>query len=142
MFIQKKPLLMRIAIHIALTLAFISLASGCSNGLSGVTGTVKLDGKPLEKAFVEFSPPDGRPSMGKTNANGYYRLEYSTSQTGVEEGEHTVRIFTHEDASVDMKTGEPTPAVKEIVPAKYNRKTELKKEVKSGSNTIDFDLEL
>ncbi|MCC7335223.1 MAG: carboxypeptidase regulatory-like domain-containing protein [Pirellulaceae bacterium] len=132
---------MKSVIHLAWALAFICLATGCGNGLSGVSGTVTLDGEPLEKAFVEFSPPNGRPSMGKTDSNGYYRLEYSTSQTGVEAGEHKVRIFTHEDASIDMKTGEPTPAVKEIVPAKYHRKSELTAQVEPGSNDIDFDLE-
>ena len=40
---------MKIVIHLALALAFISLATGCSNGLSGVSGTVTLDKKPLEK---------------------------------------------------------------------------------------------
>lgn len=132
---------MKSVIRLALALAFISLATGCGNGLSGVSGTVTLDGKPLDKAFVEFSPPNGRPSMGKTDSNGYYRLEYSTSQTGVEAGEHKVRIFTHEEASIDMKTGEPTPPVKEIVPAKYHRNSTLTAQVKSGSNKIDFDLE-
>ena len=139
--IQKESLIMKSFIHIALALALISLATGCSNGLSGVSGTVTLDGEPLEKAYVKFFPPTGRPSVGKTDANGYYRLQYSTSQTGVEAGEHTVRIFTHEEASIDMQTGEPTPAVKEIVPKKYNRDTELTAQVESGSNDIDFDLE-
>lgn len=127
---------------IALALSLFSLATGCGKSLSGVSGMVTLDGKPLPGAYVEFSPPAGRPSMGRTDAAGHYQLEYSTSKSGVEPGEHTVRIGTFEEESVDMETGEPTAGVEEIVPAKYNRKTELTAQVKPGSNTIDFDLEL
>ncbi|MEZ6152715.1 MAG: hypothetical protein R3C09_21665 [Pirellulaceae bacterium] len=48
-----------------------------------VSGTVTLDGEPLEKPSSNF-PPNGRPSMGKTDSNGYYRLEKASGQTGVE----------------------------------------------------------
>ncbi|MCC7335221.1 MAG: carboxypeptidase regulatory-like domain-containing protein [Pirellulaceae bacterium] len=125
---------------IALTL--LSLASGCGKGLSVVSGTVTLDDKPLKGAYVEFSPISGRPSIGKTDGDGHYQLEYSTSKSGVEPGQHTVRIGTYEEASVDMKTGEPTDEVEEIVPVKYNRETTLTADVKPGKNEIDFDLEL
>ncbi len=125
---------------IALVLT-LSLAVGCDKGLSGVSGTVTLDGKPLKDAFVEFSPTSGRPSIGRTDEDGHYQLEYSTRKTGVEAGEHTVRIGTYQEESVDMKTGEPTALVEEIVPEKYNRETTLTEHVKPGKNNIDFKLD-
>ena len=133
---------MKKVFSIALALSLFILAAGCDKGLSAVSGTVTLDDKPLKGAFVEFSPASGRPSLGKTDGDGHYQLEYSTGKTGVEAGEHTVRIGTYEEASVDMKTGEPTPEVEEIVPEKYNRETTLTAHVKSGENKIDFNLDL
>ncbi|MEZ6075819.1 MAG: hypothetical protein R3C56_09125 [Pirellulaceae bacterium] len=54
---------------------------------------------------------------------------------------HGVRIYTHEDASSRHEDRGATPAVKEIVPAKYHRNSTLTAQVESGSNDIDFDLE-
>ncbi len=126
--------------HFAVALTLLSLTVGCGKSLSGVSGTVTLDGKPLEGAFVEFSPVSGRPSLGKTDEDGRYQLEYSTSKSGVESGEHTVRIGTYEEASIDMETGEPTAEVEEIVPEKYNSQTTLTEHVKPGKNNINFQL--
>ena len=132
---------MKNVFSITLTLALLSLAVGCGKSLSGVSGTVTLDDKPLEDAFVEFSPTSGRPSVGRTDEDGHYQLEYSTRKSGVEAGDHVVRIGTYQEASIDMKTGEPTAKVEEVVPEKYNRQTTLTAHVKPGKNDIDFDLE-
>lgn len=133
---------MKSVFPIALALTLLSLTTGCGKGLSGVSGTVTLDGKPLKDAFVEFSPASGRPSIGRTDEEGHYQLEYSTNKTGVEPGEHTVRIGTYQEESIDMKTGEPTAEVAEIVPEKYNRETTLTRQVEPGRNNIDFKLDL
>ena len=127
---------------IALAISLFALTTGCGESLSAVSGTVTLDGKPLEDAFVEFSPSAGRPSLGKTDEDGHYKLEYSTTKSGVEPGEHTVRIGTFEEESIDMNTGQPTAGAEEIVPVKYNRETELTAKVKSGQNNINFNLDL
>lgn len=133
---------MKSVFPIALALTLLSLVTGCGKSLSEVSGTVTLDDKPLEDAFVEFSPTSGRPSVGRTDEDGHYQLEYSTSKSGVEAGDHTVRIGTYQEASIDMKTGEPTAKVEEIVPEKYNRETTLTAHVKPGKNDIDFKLDL
>lgn len=127
---------------IALPLTLLSFAVGCGESLSVVSGTVTLDDKPLEGAFVEFSPLSGRPSLGRTDEDGHYQLEYSTGKSGVEAGDHTVRIGTYQEASIDMETGEPTAAVEEVVPERYNRETTLTEHVEPGKNEIDFELEL
>lgn len=132
---------MKNTFHIALALSFFSLTVGCDKGLSGVSGRVTLDGKPLPGAHVEFTPLSGRPSMGKTDTEGHYKLEYSTSKSGVEPGEHTVRIGTYEEESFDMKTGEPVAEIAEIVPQKYNSETTLTEQVKPGKNSINFKLD-
>ena len=125
---------------------FISLAlTGCggsSDGtqLAAVAGKVTLDGQPLAKATVTFQPDSGAPSVGMTDSSGYYKLEFSTTRSGaIADVKHTVRITTGEKGIVDDK-GKTVGGTPEKVPAKYNTNTELTKDVKSGKNTIDFEL--
>ncbi|MFP6770458.1 MAG: hypothetical protein VB859_19945 [Planctomycetaceae bacterium] len=107
--------------------------------LSNVTGTVTLDGKPLNLAIVVFQPDlsmekgEGKTvsaSMGRTNDQGDYTLTYPGVEVveGAVVGRHIIRINKNDEAGL------------EILPKKYHLKTQLKREVKAGSNTIDFEL--
>ncbi len=78
--------------------------------------------------------------MARTDASGEYSLQYTREAPGAEIGEHTVKITTYQPAIPDSEP--PRVEVPEKIPLKYNYKTELIKEVKSGSNTIDFELKL
>jgi len=123
---------------LALT-ASLAIAGCGSSGpeLAGVSGTVKLDGSPLAEASVQFVPQTGRPSFGSTDANGYYELKFTESKTGAVPGEHTVRVSTHHRGDPDSGT----KAQKERIPAKYSGpKSELKKKVEPGSNTINIEI--
>lgn len=75
--------------------------------------------------------------MGRTDSNGKYTLQYNRDVPGAEIGEHTVKITTYQPPNPDEDP--PLPEVPEKIPLKYNHKSELKKEVASGSNTINFD---
>lgn len=101
--------------------------------LGTVSGIVKLYGKPLENAFVEFVPADMNSSNGQTDKNGAYTLTYKASTKGATIGEHTVRIYT-------KPGGAAGSTMEELVPAKFNVKSELKATVKAGDNKIDFDI--
>jgi hypothetical protein len=60
-----------------LALLLISLtAAGCGDPTTSVTGTVTLDGQPLEKAIVQFQPEreNDRPAVVLTDASGRYRV--------------------------------------------------------------------
>ena len=108
---------------------------GCGQGtrppLGTVHGKVTLDGKPLAGAGVVFQPVGrGRDSMGVTDADGNYVLNYIRDIQGAAVDSHTVRI-----TAGDPLSGKPEP-----VPPRYNVKTELRKEVKAGDNAIDFEL--
>ncbi len=112
-----------------------AVLSGCSHGtrppLGTVHGRVTLDGQPLPGAGVVFEPEGrGRASMGVTDTGGNYTLNYIRDIQGAGVGWHSVRI-----TAGDPVTGKPEP-----VPARYNVKTELRKEVKTGDNEINFDL--
>ena len=104
--------------------------------MASVSGTVKLDNKPLEGAQIKFQPVGkGRPSNAITNSSGYYVLKYTPNQNGAEVGKHKVYIST----GVQGDGGE-IKDIPEKLPAKYHAESTLEKEVTAGSNTIDFNL--
>ena len=97
---------------------------GCSETgppLGIVSGTVTLDGQPLEGAAIVFSPKsqaaDAGSSSGKTGPDGKYSLEFGRSRKGAYLGEHSV-----------------------IIEHKNHFQTDLTSTVKEGKNSIDFSL--
>jgi hypothetical protein len=118
--------------------ATLLLMAGCSPSHVGeVSGRVTLNGQPLPDALVVFQPvASGGPSYARTDADGAYTLTYTPEIEGAEIGEHTIRVTSGSPGDPDAKP--PMPPVPERVPAKYNAQSELKREVKPGSNTIDL----
>lgn len=133
------------AIDLAILLASCLVllpAAGCGPGgpeLGTVSGTVTLDGKPLPNARLEFQPlAKGSPSYGTTDENGRYELVYGIDRPGAMVGKHEVRISTAREYREDDEG--PLIVVEEFLPPKYNEQTELTREVKSGSQEINFPL--
>jgi hypothetical protein len=123
----------RIALWIGIFL-FLA-AAGCNQStrpeLGFVHGKVTLDGKPVKGAGVGFRPKSGaRESTGSTDAEGNYVLHYIREINGAAVGLHTVRI----------STGDIPRGIPELVPEKYNTKSNLQKEVIAGDNEINFEL--
>lgn len=109
---------------------------GCGSDLVSVTGTVTLDGKPLEGATVTFRPQEGesdRPSAGVTDASGKYELKYTATEKGAKKGKHRVEISTASNSEEESKP--------ETLPTSYNVNSELTADVTSGANVIDFKLD-
>ena len=113
------------------------LLLGCSGNpnLAEVSGTITLDGKPLPKAMITFTPSSGgATSFGKSNDSGHYRMMFGENEPGAWIGANKVSI----------RTGDVLPdnsgSVPELVPAAYNSNSTLTKDVVAGSNTIDFEL--
>jgi hypothetical protein len=121
-------------------LSLFSTGCGSSYSLGTVTGVVTLDGKPLPQATVTFSRGQGRMSVGTTDDQGHYQLLYTVSPKGAEPGSHTVRIATQIEAFSGEGDLAAVEGRKELLPPRYNDRTELTAEVKPGRNTIDFDL--
>jgi len=119
-----------------------SFVLGCGGGdtpkLGTVTGTVTLDGKPVEGASIQFEPvSSGLPTaFGRTDAAGKYELWYSRGNKGASLGEAIVRIQAFQDADED--SGQKKRP--EIIPVKYNAQSDLKVEVKRGAQTHNFEL--
>jgi hypothetical protein len=120
---------------------FLVLVAGCGGretpDLGYVTGVVKLDGAPVSDALVQFIPKEGRLSSGRTGPDGKYELEYLDGIKGAKIGQHIVKVSTAQSA--DEEAGKP--AVPEKIPSMFNNSSKVTKEVKSGSNEINIDLD-
>ena len=110
--------------------------------LAEVSGTVTLDGKPLENAIVQFQPITEGPkrdlnlatSFGITDKDGKYSLVYlvidETRITGAAIGMHRIVIRATDKDGTDLIPVEFSPMAKEAV----------RKEVVKGGPPIDFAL--
>ena len=94
-----------------------------------VTGTVTLDGQPLERAAVIFRPTEGRASRGLTDKEGRFELLYLRDIRGAMLGSHQVSITTRSESRPE-----------ELVPEKYNQRTTLTREVEDTNNVFEFAL--
>jgi hypothetical protein len=110
---------------------------GCSEDKFGqVSGRVTFEGNPVAAADLEFQPEvtGAAPSYARADDDGRYTLKYSASKTGAEIGTHLVKITTA------RRVDDGARKLKEKLPAKYNRNSDLVREVKPGENVIDFEL--
>src|SRR2546430_14060115 len=121
--------------RIGLLVGMILSLTGCGSSevpLGNVTGRVTLDGKPLAGSLVRFMPEQGgRSSQGITDADGRYKLDYSSRSEGALVGKSKVMITTGRLEDRSRRSGES-------VPKKYNDETELAVDVKRGNNRLDF----
>ena len=115
----------------------LAASPGCSEEKFGqVSGRVTFEGKPVAAADLEFQPEvtGAAPSYARADDEGRYTLKYSASKTGAEVGTHLVKITTA------RRVDDGARKLKEKLPAKYNRNSDLLREVKAGENVIDFEL--
>jgi hypothetical protein len=126
----------------------LGLLSGC--GPSGpqrqpVTGKVLYKNQPLDgEGVIHFEPLDGQGSKsGAIVLNGEYRIP---QDKGLFPGRYRVRIYGGDGLSGGGKAepSGPRPGFtpgKERIPPRYNRTSEIVKEVKDGEpNQFDFSI--
>jgi hypothetical protein len=122
--------------HIRYSFCFvvILLIAGCSKSgteVAPVSGRVTVDGKPVEYLVVTFQSEGKSSGIGNTFKDGHYELIYKRGVMGAAVGPNRVTIAL--DTELAHRPN--------MVPARYNTQTELKREVKAGeSNVFDFDL--
>ncbi len=138
------------------------ICAGCGESgprLYPVSGTVKLDGTPKPKLMVTFTPIEGGTpiAVGQTNEKGEYTLR-TNARKGAVQGQHKVAITTIHEAVEEPKVQSNAPSgsadymnqanirpqefklPKELIPAKYNKNSELVRDVDGGNAVIDFEL--
>jgi hypothetical protein len=131
-FLGRGPLLAAVAV----------LLAGCSdNHTAVVTGTVRVDGEPLEKGSISFVPVDGQ---GVTAGGEILDGKYTVAKASP--GTMAVQIRYPQVAGTKKLYDTPESPIRnvfrEVLPAKYNDRTELRLEVQPGNNEKDWDLSL
>ena len=124
------------------TAVALPLIAGCGSGNRAVvTGTVTLDGMPLENGAINFYPTAGNkgPTAGSGIVNGHYRIE---GAKGVAPGTNRVTISSSQKTGRKLvsRDGDAMDELAEAVPPKFNRKSTLTCEVLAGENELNFDL--
>jgi hypothetical protein len=129
--------------------AFVVAAgfAGCGNKSSyptaPVSGTIKLDGKPLGNASVTFQPVGGgMASFGITDSDGHFELKSMRGEfDGAVVAKHNVVIRAVSTRTIDTSSDKSDPTAVEPIPKKYNDATELTMQVpESGRDDADFNL--
>ncbi len=122
---------------VVLTSAFLA---GCGGPPKAeVTGTVTLDGVPVENGIIQFYPAGGAgQSVGGGIEKGKYKVEASV-------GEMTVTInaskVVGKHKMFDTKESPEVDTLQELVPDEYNKTSTLKVTFKEGVNeNVNFEL--
>ncbi|MEX2170930.1 MAG: hypothetical protein WD851_16550 [Pirellulales bacterium] len=107
-----------------------------------VSGNVSYNGQPVEKGQIRFIPTDGTqgPLTVDPIDDGYYTTE---NTGGVPVGTHRVEILGYDgEEYANAPTGPGAPPVRQLLPKKYNKESELKVTLQSGQDedNLDFDL--
>ena len=141
---------MRLSRSSMLGMALFSLSilwlTGCGSGEAKryrVTGTVKYKGEPVKAGSINFRTLDGSSTGNGTIVNGEYDIPESS---GLVVGKYQVSISYPDPKGAppsgknDMP-GDSAAVAKDLLPAKYNYKSELTAEIKAESrNEVNFDL--
>jgi hypothetical protein len=116
-----------------------------------ISGTVQWEGAALKQGDIRFEPFDSKPGDKRTASGASIRDgKYSLSSTeGLPPGKYSVSITASEATTASTST-DPVeamsqvgrqPVPKQLIPERYNRRTELVVEVTpNGPNTFPFEL--
>ncbi|MDO4558170.1 MAG: carboxypeptidase-like regulatory domain-containing protein [Planctomycetia bacterium] len=93
---------------VSLCVAVVALFSGCGPanplGVVDVSGTVTLDGQPVEGATVTFRAEDGTFGSGRTKADGTYIVTMAASPVpGLPKGSYKVKVVKKDIPPIDME---------------------------------------
>jgi hypothetical protein len=126
---------------ISVALVCLITVAGCGGGSgAAVSGSVSLDGAPLDDATITFVPESGgqRQAAWAPVAGGKYAID---SSSGLGTGKFRVEIRAVRSGGDKANPNEPTlMTAKDIVPSKYNSQSESIAEIKPGKNSVDFNL--
>ena len=127
--------------------ALMALIAGCGPanplGRKAVSGTVTLDGKPLDRGAIEFHPQEeGGVQSGALISGGHYSIP---AHQGATPGKYRVVIYdTYESPPLPpghMPGDDVPPTPKLKVPPEWNTKSQHTIEVnKEGPFSFNFDI--
>lgn len=135
----------RLGVFACLAIAAVSSGCGGSNSNQGIaTGKVTIDGQPITRGSILFTPIDGAMGsvVGGPISNGCYELK---GKAGPAVGWNRVEIHAmRKTGKMVQKPYSPQGVMvedeEEAVPASYNTESTLKTEIKPGPNTANFEI--
>ncbi|HEV3387298.1 MAG TPA: hypothetical protein VG097_20940 [Gemmata sp.] len=104
-----------------------------------VSGTVSVDGKPIEKGSISFLPVDG---VGVTIGGSIEGGKYTLSRVPFGPAKVEIRVpkVTGKKKLYDTPDSPTRDTLSEVLPNKYNVATELRFNVQPGKNEKNWDL--
>jgi hypothetical protein len=107
--------------------------TGCGGGKTTVSGSVSFDGKPVEDGSLMFTPKDGKqPPTAAAVKGGQYSVELAPG---------SYKVAAYWPKTAPGKGGSnPYEESGDLIPEKYNRKSDLTLDVSGGSVKKDWDL--
>lgn len=128
----------RTLVAAAAAFALLGLTAGCGGPpRAKVSGTVTLDGNPVESGTISFYPTA---NAGQTAGGGIQDGRYTLDASP---GEMTVVISANKVVGKTrmFKDGPETDKVVELIPERYNKTSELKVTLQPGTNEgVNFEL--
>lgn len=127
-----------------LCLALLAANIACTDpnplGREALSGTVSVEGAPLEAGAISFDPTEpGGVTSGAPIENGEFEIE---EVRGLPPGTYLVRVYAGgEEAEMEagVPPGAPPPPAKELVPPEWNRNSTHTIEITAdGENTFEF----
>lgn len=122
-------------------LSLLITVAGCGGNPATVSGVVTMDGQPLQRGKVGFTPTSGGlQAMGQIDSDGSYELS-TNLKPGLQVGEYQATVISTEPGIADPNGGPPMPG-KSLIPRRYARTStsDLNFTVERGSNVIDIEL--
>jgi len=122
-------------------LAVLLLTVGCGGPVvATISGTVTLDGQPLNEGLIRFVPVDGQSATSDAPIkNGRYTAQVPTGERRVE---ITAPKVVGKKKMYDTPDSPEVDVVEELLPPQYNVQTTLKTTVKKGANQASFPVTL
>jgi hypothetical protein len=117
-----------------------SLFVGCSKGPSKglLSGKVTLNGVPIKNGTIRFMPIDGKTTTtGGKITSGEYSVQAPVNKFKV-----SINAADDNPQAKPPRSSisDDEPLAKELIPLKYNVRTELTVDIKEGANNQDFVL--
>jgi hypothetical protein len=130
----------RISYHLIVSAMLALTAAGCSPDTTQgtVAGTVTLDGSPLANGLIRFIPTDGRTaSADATVVDGEFTAKVPVGEKRVSISAPKVvgkrKMYeTPDSPTIDV--------VEELLPERYNVRSELSITVQAGSQGAEYSL--
>ncbi|HCS50399.1 hypothetical protein [Rubinisphaera sp.] len=112
------------------------------SGLVPVSGSITLDGSPINSGTVSFIPEDEGPMISGLIQAGRYELKYSSSASGAHPGNYKVVVFSSASDDTMDEQGKPVEG-ESVVPEKFTnpQSTDLTITVPvEGGTNLDLNL--